>query len=60
MTCTGFHLHAKLFEYRIEINGHGLIKGYRMMYKVNCECLIIHRGLERWQLNIGRKSLKLK
>ena len=48
MICTKFHLRAKILEYRMEIYSHGVIKSYRMMYKVKCECLIVHRGSERW------------
>ena len=44
--CTRFHLCTKILEYRIKISAHGVIKGYKMKYKVKCECLIIHRGSE--------------
>ena len=37
MNCTEFHLRAKTLEYRIKISAHGVIKGYRMIYKVKCE-----------------------
>ena len=53
------YLHTKTLEYRIQISAHGVIKGYRVMHKVKCKCLIIHRGSKRWQLSIGRKSLKM-
>ena len=46
MICTEFHLGTKTLEYRIEISAHDVIKGYRMMYKVKCGCLNIHRGSE--------------
>ena len=59
MTCTSFHLRAKILEYRIEIGAYGVIKGYKMRYKVKCKCLIIHRKSERWQLSTKGKSLKL-
>ena len=59
MICTKLYLCAETLKYRIKISAHGVIKGNRMMYKVKCECLIIHRGSEKWHLSIGRKSLKL-
>ena len=47
MICTKYHLCTKTLEYSIKIIAHGVIKGYRMEYKIKCECLIIKRDGSR-------------